>query len=271
MNNGIDGNIRNVLFDTQFSAYPFATWAARLRVDPTPEINFQFGVFQTWPDIFDRDNNGLDWSIRIRRRRHDPRATRLDAGVLQAARSKADGTLRRQEERRRTADERLPGPLLGRRLLLAVGQLHPIQVAEKTGSSYGFYAHGDQMVYQEAPGSDQGLTVWAASGYYPQDNISIMPFQVNSGLIYKGLIPSRDDDREIVGVMYGRFSHDYASVLRNAGSGDPQYELVLEVAHRIQLSKFAYIQPDLQWVVRPGGTGRIPDALVLGAQMGVTF
>ena len=38
MNNGIDGNIRNVLFDTQFSAYPFATWAARLRLDPTPEV-----------------------------------------------------------------------------------------------------------------------------------------------------------------------------------------------------------------------------------------
>ena len=64
MNNGIDGNIRNVLFDTQFSAYPFATWAARLRVDPTPEFNFQFGVFQTWEKIFDPHHNGLDWSIR---------------------------------------------------------------------------------------------------------------------------------------------------------------------------------------------------------------
>ena len=37
LNNGIDGDIRNVLFDTQFSAYPFATWAARLRVEPTTE------------------------------------------------------------------------------------------------------------------------------------------------------------------------------------------------------------------------------------------
>jgi len=64
MSNGIDGNIRNVLFDTQFSAYPFATWAARLRFDPTPEINAQVGVFQTWTEIFDRGHNGLDWSIR---------------------------------------------------------------------------------------------------------------------------------------------------------------------------------------------------------------
>ena len=47
MNNGIDGDIRNVLFDTQFSAYPFATWAGRVRVDPTPHVNAEFGAFQT--------------------------------------------------------------------------------------------------------------------------------------------------------------------------------------------------------------------------------
>ena len=35
--------------------------------------------------------------------------------------------------------------------------------------------------------------------------------------------------------------------------------------------KFAFVQPDLQWVINPGGTNRIPNALVLGAQMGVTF
>jgi porin len=36
-------------------------------------------------------------------------------------------------------------------------------------------------------------------------------------------------------------------------------------------SPFAYIQPDLQWVLNPGGKGNILNALVLGAQMGVTF
>ena len=34
-------------------------------------------------------------------------------------------------------------------------------------NSYGFYVHGDQMVYQERPGSDEGLTLWAASGLLP--------------------------------------------------------------------------------------------------------
>jgi carbohydrate-selective porin OprB len=31
------------------------------------------------------------------------------------------------------------------------------------------------------------------------------------------------------------------------------------------------VQPNLQWIINPGGTGNIPNALVLGAQMSVSF
>ena len=34
LNNGINGDIRNVLFDTRFSAYPFAVWAAAVFILP---------------------------------------------------------------------------------------------------------------------------------------------------------------------------------------------------------------------------------------------
>jgi porin len=44
------------------------------------------------------------------------------------------------------------------------------------------------------------------------------------------------------------------------------------LTYRLSLLKSAlYFQPDLQYVFRPGGTGRIPDALVLGAQVAVNF
>ena len=32
-----------------------------------------------------------------------------------------------------------------------------------------------------------------------------------------------------------------------------------------------FLQPDLQYILRPNGTGQIPDALVCGAQVGVNF
>ena len=63
VNNGIDGDIRNVLFDTRFSAYPFAVWAAALFYDPSPEFNLKFGFYQTSQDMFDANDHGLDWSI----------------------------------------------------------------------------------------------------------------------------------------------------------------------------------------------------------------
>ena len=127
------------------------------------------------------------------------------------------------------------------------------------------------MVYQERPGSEEGLTLWAASGYYPQSNIAIVPFQVNVGTIYTGLIPGRPKDQTIGGLIYGKFSRDYARTVRTAGDGDPDYEFVAEFSYRIQLTKFAWTQPDIQWVNKPSGTGRIPDALILGVETGITF
>ena len=127
------------------------------------------------------------------------------------------------------------------------------------------------MVFQERPGSDQGLTLWTAFVLSPQQNIAKIPFQMNAGAVYKGLIPLRDDDYTCFGVVYGTFSDVYAQGVADSGGGVPTYELVFEVNYKIQITKFAFVQPDVQWVINPGGTGNIPNALVLGAQMGVTF
>ena len=64
MNNGIDGNPQALPVNTQFSAYPWAVWAARVRVEPTPELNGMLGVYQVSDRIFNRNYHGLDWSMR---------------------------------------------------------------------------------------------------------------------------------------------------------------------------------------------------------------
>ena len=73
------------------------------------------------------------------------------------------------------------------------------------------------------------------------------------------------------GLAYGQFSSDY-SASGSAYKGNPaNYEMALEVGYRVQVNRFFYVQPDVQYIVQPGGTGSIPNALVLGAQIGVTF
>ena len=43
------------------------------------------------------------------------------------------------------------------------------------------------------------------------------------------------------------------------GAGSPEYEMVLEIGHRFQVTPSTYIQPDIQYIVQPGGTGDIDE------------
>jgi len=54
MNNGIDGNPQAVPVNTQFSAYPWAVWAARARLQATKEIYAMAGAYQVSTRVFDR-------------------------------------------------------------------------------------------------------------------------------------------------------------------------------------------------------------------------
>ncbi len=282
MNNGIDGNPQALPVNTQFSAYPWAVWAARVRVDPTPEFNGQIGVYQISNRIFDRSYHGLDWSMRsndsillITQIGWTPQFFKrpVPAETKPAPAREAKSIVATKSAKEVTPPSDLKG-LPGHYWFGAYWspwEFPQFGTTATATNSYGFYWHADQMIFQEAPGSDQGLSLWSAFVLSPQQNIAKLPFQVNGGLIYRGLIPTRDDDYACFGVVYGKFSRNYARTVAAAGQGYPDYELVLEWNYKVQLTKFAFVQPDIQWVINPGGTNRIPNALVLGAQMGVVF
>jgi len=286
MNNGIDGNPQALPVNTQFSAYPWAVWAARLRVEPTPDFNAMVGAYQVSNRVFDREYHGLDWSIRpgdgvllIGQFGWTPEffkkpveaATAPDGKSAVETKARSEGKSFKKTVVPETVMKGLPGHYW-------FGVYYSPWTFSNIGSpgdtvtnSYGFYWHADQMVWQESPGSDQGLTLWSAFVLSPQQNIAKLPFQANAGAVYKGLIPSRDEDYSMLGFVYGKFSSDYANYTQSQGNGYPEYEIVVEVSYRVNITKFAYFLPDLQWVINPGGTGNIPNALVLGAQIGVTF
>jgi len=285
MNNGIDGNPQALPVNTQFSAYPWAVWAGRARIRPTEETYAMFGVYQVSDRVFDRAYHGMDWSIRP------------DDGVLLISQigwtpeffkrpvekpAKAPDGKSAVEAEARAEGKTFKDPVVTSEMRGLPGhywfgayyspwQFNQFGSDQTATNSYGFYWHADQMVFQEAPGSDEGLTLWSAFVLSPQQNIAKLPFQVNGGLAYKGLLPTRSEDTTMFGVVYGMFSDDYAETVAQTGAGVPSYELVFEWGYRLQFTKFAYVQPNIQWVINPGGTGNIPNALVLGAQMSVIF
>ena len=81
----------------------------------------------------------------------------------------------------------------------------------------------------------------------------------------------RTEDKTIFGFLYGQFSRDYAQNIVSQGGGNPNHEMIVELAHRIQVVKYTFFQPDMQWDLKPAGTSRIPNAFVLGAEIGISF
>ena len=282
MNNGIDGNPQSLPVNTAFSTYPAAVWGGRLRVDPSPEWFAMAGVYQaTHVNLY--ESHGLDWSMNNSdgvimvgqvgwtpefSKRPVESSTPSEGKSIVSGKSFAEGKTVRP-----TATPGMRG-LPGHYWFGAYyspWEFAQFGSSETATNSYGFYWHADQMIWQEEAGSEQGLTLWSAFVFSPQENISKLPFQANAGIVYRGLVPTRDNDITMLGFVYGEFSDDYADTVVESGAGNPQYEIALEAGYRFQVSRFAYIQPNLQWIINPGGTGNIPNALVLGAQMNVTF
>jgi porin len=71
--------------------------------------------------------------------------------------------------------------------------------------------------------------------------------------------------------LYGRFSPDLRRSQVARGEPGMEHEAVLELKYEYDVTPWLYVQPDLQGVLRPSGTGRVPDALVVAMQIGVTF
>ncbi|CAN5886992.1 carbohydrate porin [soil metagenome] len=91
------------------------------------------------------------------------------------------------------------------------------------------------------------------------------PFRgsLQAGLLVTPVFAVRPDSSLTIGVTYAALSQAYrdASVLAGAPSSD-HGETVLEIAYSDQIASKVRLQPDLQWVHRPGGDGQIKDALV---------
>lgn len=118
--------------------------------------------------------------------------------------------------------------------------------------------------------NEQGLYAFSFLSYAPKYN-NAMPFYFHTGLHYKGLIPTRDQDQLGLAFAYGNYSYYKALADERVGKPVQSFEAVLELDYRVQLSKFSYVQPFLQYHIRPNGTGVVENATILGFQMGVTF
>jgi len=264
MNNGIDGTIQALAINQLLSYYPIATWGSMLRVDLPASTTARVGVYQTT----EGSNHGMTWNFYPN-----------DGVMLMAQygwspeffKPSAANTNSQENSSKKAAT---PKGFQGHYWMGGYygSQEYPQFNSDiNQSNSYGFYWHADQTVYKPNPLSDAGLVLWSAATLCPQESISFIPFQINAGAVYTGLIPGRPHDFTIFGASYGEFSTSYAGVEEEDGYGYPTYELLYELGYRVNITETIYVQPTVEWVINPAGAGTIPNAFVVGAQMGVSF
>jgi len=149
----------------------------------------------------------------------------------------------------------------------------------------GVYFNIDQKLWREMLDSDEGLGAYCRiAPWLPQD-INPADLYVAGGLVYQGILPSRDQDVVGVAVAYVEISdrlrglQSDANTIVEAGGIPttleygplPDYEMALEVTYKVVLAPWWTIQPDFQYIFHPGGSPALKDAIVLGVRTTISF
>lgn len=139
----------------------------------------------------------------------------------------------------------------------------------------GFYAVADQTLWRENPPTNtddgeeaddsdtQGIGLYLQYGYADPD-VSEIAHHVGTGLAWQGVVPGRDDDVLGLGVSHVLFSDNGAGFGHDA-------ETAVELFYKLQLTPWASVKPDVQYVRHPGGDAGVDDALVFTVRAVIDF
>jgi porin len=254
--NGIDGNPVGIFFNTPgITAYPTETWGLRIKVHPIRDTYVMTGFYNGDPNMSQNDRHGVDFTI------HGPLFFIVEAGYTPNSGKGEEG---------------LPGHY-------KVGfyynggpftEFAPAGVAAPTvQGDVGFYFLADQIVFRRGTTNRRQEIGWFASLVVaPDPTINTMPIFMNGGLLFRGLLPSRPRDYLGLAMIFGDISPEkQAAQMQDPGSPVQRSETVFEWTYNIHVAPGFQVQPDLQYIIDPGQAHHIPNALVLGVQVGFNF
>ena len=226
------------------TAEPNATWGSRVLGRPTESLSLSLGAFYSDPTIDQLTADGTEFGI-------DTGAGGFFIGELAYLVNYAKGATG------------LPGRYRAGAYYDTNRYASLRDPAREERGNYGLFLAGEQMVYREGDvESEQGLSVFAAFVYAPLERINTVPYFASAGVSYRGLLPGRDADSAAFALYYGGFSRDLP---------DRTYELILEWTYAVAFSRRVSLQPDIQYVINPGGRAKVDNALVVGVQLWIEF
>ncbi len=250
MSNAIDGNPVGVFRNnTGFSAYPNATWGVFGKAQVADEWNLAVGVYEILDDAQTAmDAHGTGFSF-----------TNGDGVNVNAQLTYGPS--------KGVFDMGMPGSYS---VGVSAGWVAPYSINDTNYYTQNtqVWVMLEQMVWQpEGARADQGVLPWFVFIYAPMEDRSEMPWFAAAGVSFKGVIPDRPDDIPGIGFSYGGYSNQLGG---DKAAQRGSYEAMFEVNYKWQVNRWFYILPNVQYILNTKG-GVHPDALVLGAQIGVVF
>jgi len=129
------------------------------------------------------------------------------------------------------------------------------ETGNKLAYDYGFYLVGDHQCNAE---KNHGLSIFYQLGVSPRnDNFAYL----GAGCAYRGLISAKGTDEFGLAVAHGMLTDERG-----------KDETTFELTYKVQITNQIYIQPNMQYVVHPGGTEEILKNATVGLlRLGLEF
>ena len=264
---GVPGALAN---STAFTQWPQSAWAGRVRARPTADIYVQTGLYQVQP-IPAGGPSGWDWTL------HGSTGLAVPVEIGWEpifGPAKLPGHYKAGFMHDTSDYPDLLYNDLGQPLAFS-----PLPAATRHGRD-GFWVMGDQMLWRNGPGTDQGV-IALASYAHSSSNTSVTANTAFVMLIDEGFIPSRPND--IASVSFGWFGIsnrlrqlqqiDIETGLPVAhGSVGPQTnEYVLEADYTFPVYRGVTVEPAIQYFVNPNADRRVKNAVVFAGRLHINF
>jgi len=241
--------------------YPLTTWGARLKFEPAESLYAMIGCYNGDPEIKGGDRHGVEFTLR------GPPFVIGEVGYRRNYGKDATG---------------LPGNLKfgayfngGNAEIFGSGLAN--QPSATVQARYGFYVLGDQAIVRWGDQEDKRhLGAFASFVCAPDQRVNQLPYFFDAGLVAYGFLPSRPRDFAGFGLAYGSYSGDLrraeeVQVLANPSVGVQSWEMTLEWTYGCTVRPGLLMQPDLQFIINPGGNKAVPNALAIGVNVVFNF
>ena len=256
MSNTFCGNPFGILLDAPGMTAYTGTWAALGKVRPTKRTHVMAAIYNGDPNIRENKYHGVNLSM------HGPYFAMWEVGY------QVNGL---PGDSQRLGNYKFGG-------WYDHSTLTDFDSGAKKRGSWGYYGLFDQVVIPFGlPGSNRGLGVFGSVTVAPDSNVQQLPLYFTAGVSARGLTDARPRDAISLGIAKGKFSDALKRAQENGRflgpyGGIQDHETVVEITYRMDFRRGAFfVQPDFQYIIRPGGTGRLADAAVFGAQLGINF